>query len=237
MESSLFNQIGSALGILGITAVGAAGVAYWLFRTFAEKWISNKFNQQLSVAEHAHRIELQNLKLDIDRLLDRSVNLHQREFEVLPELWALVVAAFELTQSNISTVQIFADVDQMTDVELTAYLKNLNFEKWKIDKILGADDKKQTYQRLLASYRGERAQEALKELQSFRKKNGIFLQSEIKQDFEKLDTLIYDAFREGQLEFQSLTKSTKRDARNRFESDARPLLDALEQKVHNRLWN
>lgn len=104
---SLFALVGLVLGAGG----GVAIVAYALLRFFGEKWMNAKFEERLAAFKHAQEKELEELRYKINALLDRTVKLHQKEFDVIPEAWGMkstnatiLGRAFE-TRSNVSLRQ------------------------------------------------------------------------------------------------------------------------------------
>ena len=89
------NFITGLISTLGITAVGAAGAAYLLFRHLGDNWLAGKFNERLEAFKHAQQQQLEQLRLRINTTFDRTVKLHANEFEVLPELWGRLNEAFD----------------------------------------------------------------------------------------------------------------------------------------------
>jgi hypothetical protein len=37
----------ASVGFLGVTVASATGLAYWLFKLFSDKWVTQKFNERL----------------------------------------------------------------------------------------------------------------------------------------------------------------------------------------------
>jgi len=54
---------------LGLTSAAVVAASYALFKWFSEKWLNAKFEERLASYKHAQ---------------DRTVKLHQREFEAIP---------------------------------------------------------------------------------------------------------------------------------------------------------
>jgi len=78
---------------------GLTLIAYQIFKRFAVKWLDSKFEERLQALKHKHGKEIERLRFEIAKLLDRATKLHQREFEVLPEAWSKLNDAFWNTQS------------------------------------------------------------------------------------------------------------------------------------------
>ncbi len=112
----------SFFGLAAISLGGVAAFAYWLFKLFSDKWLTAKFSQQLEKNKHDQQKELEDLRFEFNKLMDRTVKLHQREFDVLPEAWALLVEAYGITMAVTSSMQQYADVERMNEIQLDAFL-------------------------------------------------------------------------------------------------------------------
>src|ERR1700674_4226477 len=102
--------LGSILSFFG--AIGAVvGAAYLFFKFLGEKWLTAKFDERLAAYKHAQQRELEELKGKINALMDRTTKLHQREFEVLPEVWGRLVEARGRIGLAISSFHQTPDLD------------------------------------------------------------------------------------------------------------------------------
>ena len=108
---SVFAAVGAL--ILGGSVI--TGLSFWLFQTFTSKWLDNRFARELEEFRHKHERELQRLKLEIDALLDRTIKLHSKEFETLPQAWSLLNDAFcAISTASLGIVWGIPDLDEMT---------------------------------------------------------------------------------------------------------------------------
>ena len=115
--SRLESVVGPILTYLSaaILAVGGFGaIIYWLFKLLAAKWLDAKFAERLSAYKHTQQKELEQLKFEISALLGRTVKLHQREFDVLPEAWGLLTDAFTITRPVALGAVFSPDIRKMT---------------------------------------------------------------------------------------------------------------------------
>jgi hypothetical protein len=87
----VFDVLLKAAVVIVVAGGGAAALILGPFRYLADKWLTSKFNQRLEQFKHAQQVEMENLRFKIDSLFDRTTKLHQREFEVVPAAWALLV--------------------------------------------------------------------------------------------------------------------------------------------------
>jgi hypothetical protein len=114
---SIVGPILTYLLAFGATISGLGAIIYWLFKLLAEKWLNAKFEERLSAYKHAQQKELEQLKFEISALLDRTVKLHQREFDVLPEAWGLLTDAFSITRPIGLGVALAPNINTMTTAQ------------------------------------------------------------------------------------------------------------------------
>src|SRR5947199_1535915 len=103
-----------AVGFLVIAGGGAAVVIIGPFRYLADKWLTSKFDKRLEQFKHEQQVEMENLRFRINSLFDRTTKLHQREFEVVPTAWALLVECKNQVSAFITAFQQYPDLDRMT---------------------------------------------------------------------------------------------------------------------------
>jgi hypothetical protein len=127
---NVIEQILAALGSLTTVVIAVAVACFGLFRIFGEKWMSAKFDEKLAAYKHEQQKELEQLRFKISGLLDRTMKLHLREFEVLPEAWAKLVDAHSATTAFISPIQSYPDLDNMTPEHLTEFLEKIPLASW-----------------------------------------------------------------------------------------------------------
>jgi len=98
------------------TAVGIGGAtAFALFKLLAEKWLTAKFDERLAEYKHAQQKELEQLRFRINAMMDRTVKLHQREFDVVPETWSRLNDALNSVMALVSRVQSYPDSPLLGD--------------------------------------------------------------------------------------------------------------------------
>ena|SRR5215207_8611448 len=90
------------LATIGAALVGfglSGAIAFALFKFRGERWVNAKFEERLAAYRPEQQKEIENFKFNINKLMDRATKLHQREFEVLPEIWSKLNDAFGATQA------------------------------------------------------------------------------------------------------------------------------------------
>lgn len=192
----IFSELLQAVGLLTAVGGGVVAIAYGVFKRFGEKWLDARFEERLAAYRHAQGKELEQLRFQINALLDRAVKLHQREFDVMPEAWARLNDSFWSVSAFVSPTQSYPNLDQMPPAQLAEYVAGCELNDWEKREILGAQDKTKYYIEHVFWHRLHTAKATAREAHVYISKNGIFLPPEIKGKFVKLDALLWDALDE-----------------------------------------
>ncbi|AMD60912.1 hypothetical protein AWN88_22605 [Agrobacterium tumefaciens] len=228
------------LGLGGVTIGGAAAVGYGLFKWLGEKWIDQKFEKQMEAYRTEQTRELERLRHKINGVFDRTIRLHTKEFEVLPDLWGKLVEAHAWSSNYVSPLQSYADVGRMDDEELTEYLDGTTFmavQKRDVKAETNPHERQKVFTKIADLYRHNDAMQRIREFAVALRKEGIFVKPEIRADMDKLLTLIRNAVFERRSNEEDDIRPRLRDDYKLFKSDAQPLLDKIEQDVAARLWD
>lgn len=231
----LLSNIFAFVGYL-VVGIGAVGTfAWWLFRTFSERWLNAKFEERLAAYKHEQQKELEHLKFSINAQMDRATKLHQREFEALPEAWARLMDAHGVVASLVSRYQSTPDLNRMTGDQLADFLSNSELVEWQRQAVRDAGDKTSAYRNQFEPFKIAKAKKISRKFYLYFRKNGIFVREPIKQQFEQLDQLMLDALTEHQMNFQHKTREFK--SIDRLASEGEKMVKALEGEVQKRLWD
>ncbi|TAW57488.1 hypothetical protein ELI17_14660 [Rhizobium ruizarguesonis] len=228
------------LGLGTLTVGGASAVAYGLFKWLGEKWIDQKFAKQMEAYKSDQTRELERLRLKINAVFDRTVRLHTREFEVLPDLWGKLVEAHAWGSGYLSLIQSYPDVARMDEQELDEYLNRTTFmeaQKRDIKLETRPMERQRVFTKIAELYRHNDAQERLRLYATALRKDGIFVEPVIKKDMDSILDLISAAIIEKRINEEDDVRPRARDAFKKFANDAQPLLDRIEQAIAQRLWD
>jgi hypothetical protein len=240
MTDEILTFLRSALILFGGVAVVALAIVsatYGIFRLFSEKWLNSKFEERLAAYKHEQQKELEQLKFDINTLMDRTVKLHQREFDVLPEAWGRVNDAFNYMQPLGLGFQQYPDLNRMSEARLNSFLDQCDLEDWQKSEIRLRDDMTKYYQEAIMPIRLWQADEKRVYFSNYFSKNGIFIPPEIKSKFETINTLLFEASVERRLSLQHPDFQQMYDKGMILYKEGPPLLKSLEADVQARLWN
>jgi hypothetical protein len=225
------------IGAVVLVGGGLAAIAYWLFRIFSEKWLTTKFEERLAAYKHAQQRELEHVRLEINTLLDRTIKLHQREFDILPQAWSLFNDAYWKI-SGFMGFKSYPDLNQMSSIQIEEFLKNTAMAEWQKDELRSKSDKATYYIDYAERMEIVDAYRLYSNWQNFFLKNGIFMPAEIKKKFSELDSLLKGALIEYEIRKREkdIKWSEMTDYR-RLLKDGKNLRDEVEAEVHKRLWS
>lgn len=227
------------LQIFGISLAASVGLAYFLFRTFSAKWLEEKFQERLESFKHAQQKELEELRLKINTLFDRTVKLHQREFEVLPEAWAKLNDAYWQSLPFLSAFQQYPDLARMSPQQFLDFVHESKLDHWMKEELKHkvGQDRNSYYIENIYWIRLQDVVTKVREAHVFILKNGIFLPEPIRTKFLSLSDMIWFAVHENQFNKQHQIRPEKRDKQQEFQDKGEELLKNLEKEVSERLWS
>ncbi len=240
VEDTLIHTVLSVLTAIGALVVGGGaitGLSLWLFKTFASRWLDQKFARELEEFRHGHQTELQRLRLQIDTLLDRTIKLHAKEFEVLPEAWSLLSDAFSETQTIAMAFVQYPNVSGMTGRRLDEFLEGTQLANWQKDELRSATDKNRYYADALQWQGLNCASKARNRFHSYIIKNGIFIPDDIREKFFAINDLMIHAFVERQMSLSYPNLEQKFDAAQALSRQGAPIVEVLQKDLHDRLWS
>ena len=232
----LVTNFWATIGYLGVTLAGATALAYWLFRIFSEKWLSQKFSERLEDYKHAQQKELERLRLQISSTMDRTTKLNQFEFEVLPKLWGFLTAAFGEVFHLVSPLQSHPDLDRMNAAHLSEFLAKCELAEWQKAELETGSDKTMRYAKMSFWYDFNRVNKVYYEFNNYLIANGIFIPGDLKTNMQSLSQMMSDAMLEKRIEEEHPSPRPERFAKARTLREEGPnLLNEIEADVQKRL--
>lgn len=228
-----------ALKLVGAVVVAGGGLAlivYQVFKHLAAKWLDAKFDERLQALRHEHGKEIEKLRFRISALLDRTTKLHQREFEVLPEIWFRLNDAFWIVRRFVSPMQSYPDIDQMSAPQREEFITSSRLTEWQKTELRDAEQRNETYQKQIFWHNLNAAKNSTTEAYSYFKKNGIFVDSQIRSSFSAIHDLIWNALTEHQFNEEHSVRPRQSESISELNLRGETLVKELEVMVHERLW-
>jgi hypothetical protein len=238
----------SAIGQIVIAGGGGAAITFLLIKSFGKSLLDDYFQkkaakfkteQDIALAElkRVHDAALKEVQAYIDKDLHRARKLYDREFEVLSEAWMLLVKAFDTTLTTIASFE--TRIDLLDDQERARLFEAGKFAHWQIDQVLAFEG-----QAMVDEYRKIKDQKRLFEYREHRLAfarylaiNVVFMPNGFKERFTAIDALVDAALLEFDDRINFPPASERDDAILKLIQDGRPLLNELEQLIHNRIWS
>ena len=219
---------------------GGAVIAFGIIRAFGEKWLDSKFAGRLQELRHEHERQMESVRLETSRTLDRSTRLSEREFEASAEAWALIFDAYVRTMGALPGLRHQDDFSKLSD-ELARLVANKNdFEDWEIEGLLArsAQDRNSYFSERKRAHELRDAKVAVHEASNYLSRKALFLEKGV---HERLDAFIHRAWkaivaREIIMEIGAHdAEGIQRDDED-FRKNADAQVKELEQLVRSRFW-
>ncbi len=234
----ILRNVGALIALLGTVTTALVGFAFWLFKKFGDRWLTAKFDERLEDYKHAQQKELETLRFKINTLFDRTTKLHQHEFEVLPEIWALLTESYSQTAHFTSPFQQYPDLNRMTEAHLAEFLQKSPLQDWQKGELLKQGDKTREYMKQIFWHDLNRVRKTYAEFQAYLVKNGIFIQPDLKARLKILSDMLFDAIYEKQFEEENpVPRAGRFEKGDRFRKDGPAILSSVENEIYERLWD
>ena len=214
---------------------GGAAVAYLIFRFLGQAWIENKFKEKLAAHTHQQALEIQRLRVEIDTMLSGSIKLQDREFEILPEAWEKLDQAQGEVAWLVSPMQSYPNLNLMNQDELREFYEASKLPSSQLLKINAASNKTEAYIEISFWHRLNKVRASLGELQRCVARNGIFLESELKQKFTKVIDLLSAALSSKQVGVEAKDWKLQNQGWEKVEKEITPLYKSIESDIQQRL--
>jgi len=214
---------------------GVAVVGYLLFQYFGKNWIESKFAQSLEQHKHQQALELQRLHLEIDSMLSGTLKLQEREFQLLPEAWQKLDEAHALVNLLVSPGQEYPNVDRMTLPELEEFLSKSEFTETQKQRIRIASNRLKVYEEITFWLRLKRVKIAIRDLQNFVARNGIFFPVSIKDKFSLILNSFWSAITSKEVGYEAENYKMQNEGWTKIQEEAEPLYKAIEDEIQARL--
>ncbi len=169
---------------------GGAIVSYGLFQWFGKSWLDQHFARQLQRLKHDQQKEIEQVRYQINSQFSRISKIHEKEFEILPEAWALLQQAHGAVFQVASRFRRDPDLDGMSDAEFHEFVASCRlqiFQKEELD-VLRAPNRNQYYRDAIFWVElNDATQAAQIKLNNYLVLNSIFMTQDLRQKFKAIN--------------------------------------------------
>ena len=208
---------------------GSALIAWGLFKHFGKSWIGHQFAKDLEVA-----------KTEISLLASRRMKLHDKEYEVFPELWARLIKASNSLSASIASLKTMPNFSRKSDEDIREWVDHRDLTEEEKSYFFESQDKVEAFDRIIEYRNISDAEKCFDEYRQYLQANRIFLSPEIKGKFDQIEALLRKSWaaKKVDLSHQGNTGGTDflMKALDLFEDEVKPLMSKLELLVQNKLF-
>lgn len=232
------NEVFALLGKITLIGGSASLIAYQAFKHLAAKWLDSRFQKNFQQLVHDQNKEIERLKTELTKSFDRATKLHQREFEMLPEVWAKVSESYWTTSALVSSVQFGVELNSMRPKQLEAFITECELTPWQRDEVMESADKTKKYADLIYWHRLSKALDANRVASVALGQNGIFIEDGIKAKLDSILDLMHNALSEDQTNHQHPPMRGERLHADidRVRTDGKAWFAEAESLIKARLW-
>jgi hypothetical protein len=230
----LIQRIGAFVALLGGVGAAAGGIAYWLFKQFAQGWLSAQFNRDLEAFKAEKGRELEALKAEASRLLDRAAHFHRHEFDVLPTAHGLLLKAHGAVAQAVNRFAQVPDLGRMTNAELEEFLAVSQLPESMKETLRNSTNRTGEYTKMRLWQIGIEASKAQAEFQNHVLLNDVFIEEKIAKNLKDAAEYLRNAVVCQELAGQFSDNDLRKDARTAY-NEADRLVPVIKAQIRNRL--
>ncbi|WP_291272444.1 hypothetical protein [Geothrix sp.] len=166
---------------------GGAAVAFGFYKFFGTKWLESKFQASIEKLRHQQRQELETFKISTNSSLDRLNKLNQREYEVLPKAWELLVLLQLHVSRFVASYKESPDLKSMSDPQFEEFVTQSDMADFQKTELRIAPDRNKYHQEITFWREYNSARNAYSDYAKFIMFNSIFFSPSLKDLFKKAD--------------------------------------------------
>ena len=181
-------------------------------------------------------MELEKVKFQISALFNRVSKLHDKEFEILPNVWEKLNDAHSAVMRCVIGFRQYPDFDRMDRDELEIYLKTAELSEAQKDSMRDTNAKNNYYNKVITWKEIQEAHEMFNRFHSYLVKNRIFLSADLKSKFDTIDQLMWEIWVKNKVGEESGAVEMKLEVIKKSDGPIKTLLVEIEDLVRSRLY-
>lgn len=212
------------------TAIAAGGASIWAFlKFFGESWL-----------QHHLAKDLERAKSEISVYAARRLKLHDKEYEVFPDIWSLLCDAKSAISLCLLEFRTLPDVSRMSDTEFREWVEGDEFTIDEQAVLLGASDRFAMLNRVLDFRNLRDAEIKLHQFQTYFAKHRIFLSPEIREKFDEIRDLLRKSWAAKKTDFRLDGSASQTDflgkALDVLQNEIDPMMLEIEKLIQGKLF-
>ncbi|WP_204153844.1 hypothetical protein [Leptolyngbya sp. CCY15150] len=212
----------------------ATVISLSLLKWLGDKWITHQLSQKLESFKRQQSELLEQYRYQINARFNRITKIHEKEFEVLPEIWYRLQDTYRHFQALSSPEQSFSDLDRFSSEQLEAFLEKCLLNDFQKEQLRCSTHKINYYKDTIYWIRLSIACQVFEEFRKYLHYNKIFLS----QDLFELLTKIESALIETQVDLETPGPKLWKEGRvinKKLNEAVGELLKQVENAVQKRL--
>jgi hypothetical protein len=182
--------------------------------------------------------KLKKFEYDLNSLFNRVTKIHEKEFEVLPEAWSKIQDALGHISSLVAMLKTWPDLDRMNEIELEEFIDQSKLRKSEKEKLRSSPKKLDYYTKTIFWHNLQETHRAFEDFHNYIVHNQVFLSSDLQEQFEKLDYIMWSAIVErkvGESGEDLASREMRINAYKRIRDDINPIKDEIAALIQKRL--
>ena len=221
-----------------VALIAGCSFIFFIFKFGIQKWIEKKFAESLerSKTDLIHEVEKQ--KLQINALLNRANKLHEKEFEILPIMWAKL----NKTHDSILIIEYrydeHPDFDRFSANQLEEFMEQSDFNFSNDEKTMmrEATSKNLFYHKIQKNRLIFSAWTIYQDFRNYFICNGVFLHHDLKEMFKEVDTLLRELWVSSHVSERHSTPSLADDKYKEVGGKIKEMIENIELAIRGRLY-
>lgn len=124
--------------ITGVALQGGVLLAFAAaaFKLWGEKWLEKKFTTNLEALRHQHARQMESVRLEASRALDRATRINEREFDATAEAWSHTYDAFVHSMGAMPGMRSQPNFSKLPDEVVSKILLDTDFDEMEVTEML-----------------------------------------------------------------------------------------------------
>jgi hypothetical protein len=186
---------------------------------------------------------MEKVRLEASRILDRSIRLTEREFEVSAEAWSLVFEVYIRTMSAMPGFRQYPDLEHASDEVVRRVAAGADLDEFEINELIKrpGNERNKYYSDRMRAHEIWDAKKAVQTASHYLAKKALFLEKDVHSRLTEFVDRAWTAIVDQELVWEMrgqgpIPKDLRRDDEE-FRKTGESKIKDLEQFVRERFWD